>query len=77
MFLPLPSAINGCTKESRDLHQIPARLRAVLESCLGEDASPAALELYQPLIRQQLYELLQGLKAKQGAWRSAVAVGNI
>jgi len=60
------SAFQGCGIDTTDLHQIPARLRAVLESCLGEDASPAALELYQPLIRQQLYELLQGLKAKQG-----------
>ncbi|KAG1724829.1 uncharacterized protein EDB91DRAFT_1209272 [Suillus paluster] len=58
-----------------DLHQIPARLRGVLEMCLGEDASPAALEMYQPRIRQHLYELLQGLKAKQGAWRYAVAAG--
>jgi len=43
--------------------------------CLGEDASPAALEMYQPHIRQQLYELLQGLKTKQGAWRCAAAAG--
>ncbi|KAG2357871.1 hypothetical protein BDR07DRAFT_1379820 [Suillus spraguei] len=71
-----PSVINEAVPEAnRDLHQIPARLRAVLETCLGEDPSPAALEMYQPRIRQQLYELLQGLKAKQGVWHSAVAAG--
>lgn len=59
-------AFEGSEVDTSDLHQIPARLRAVLETCLGEDPSPAALEMYQPQIRQQLYELLQGLKAKQG-----------
>lgn len=59
-------AFQGSGVDTSDLHQIPARLRIVLESCLGEDPSPAALEMYQPRIRQQLYELLQGLKAKQG-----------
>lgn len=74
--LPYPSLINEAIPEvNRDLHQIPTRLRAVLETCLGEDPCPAALEMYQPRIRQQLYELLQGLKGKQGAWRSAVAAG--
>jgi len=59
-------AFEGSGVDTSDLHQIPTRLRAVLETCLGEDPCPAALEMYQPRIRQQLYELLQGLKAKQG-----------
>lgn len=54
-----------------DLHSIPAALRSALENLLGEDASPAALEMYMPEIRGLLYELLQGLKAKQGPWKAA------
>lgn len=54
-----------------DIHSIPKDLRLVLEQCLGEDPSPAILEIYMPQVRQVLYKLLKGLQARQDAWRAA------
>jgi len=48
---------------------VPRDLRGVLEQCLGEEASPEALAIYMPKVRQILYTLLQGLRSKQEAWR--------
>ncbi|KAA1468995.1 hypothetical protein DENSPDRAFT_834503 [Dentipellis sp. KUC8613] len=56
-----------------DLYSIPQELRSVLENCLSEDASPAVLDIYMPQIRQIIYNLLQGLRNKQAAYRSAVS----
>jgi hypothetical protein len=54
-----------------DVHSIPSDLRNVLERCLGEDPSREILALYMPEIRQILYNLLEGLRAKQPQWRAA------
>ncbi|KAH7908347.1 hypothetical protein BJ138DRAFT_1115925 [Hygrophoropsis aurantiaca] len=54
-----------------DINSVPARLRTELEICLGEDPSPQNLNLYMPGVRQLLYEILQGLRSKQSAWRAA------
>ncbi|KAF9779218.1 hypothetical protein BJ322DRAFT_1113570 [Thelephora terrestris] len=56
-----------------DLYSIPTDLRVPLEDCLGEDASSAVLELYLPRIKQVIYRLLIGLKAKQEPYRIAIA----
>ncbi|EGN91892.1 hypothetical protein SERLA73DRAFT_191857 [Serpula lacrymans var. lacrymans S7.3] len=57
--------------DTSDISQVPSRLRNVLEDCLGEDPSPQALAEYMPDVRQLLYDLLQGIRAKQAAWRTA------
>jgi len=54
-----------------DIHSIPQELRTVLEQCLGEDPSPAALNSHLSQIRKVLYRLLKGLQAKQDAWKLA------
>jgi hypothetical protein len=59
--------------ECRDLYSIPTDLRVHLEDCLGEDASPAVLEQHMPRIKQVIYKLLIGLKARQEPYRLAVA----
>ncbi|KAF9244214.1 hypothetical protein BU15DRAFT_42269, partial [Melanogaster broomeanus] len=64
-------AFEGYDIPTSDLHAIPARLRTMLEDCLGEDPSPNALKQYMPEVRQIFYELLQGLRSKQYAWRNA------
>jgi len=64
-------AFDGYDIPTSDLHAIPARLRTTLEDCLGEDPSPNALGQYMPEVRQIFYELLQGLRTKQPAWRNA------
>lgn len=55
------------------MYSIPTDLRVHLEDCLGEDASPAALERHMPLIKQVIYRLLIGLKGKQEPYRLAIA----
>jgi len=55
-----------------DLYGVPTELRAVLETCLGDDPSPRALEQYMAQIRNILYNLLQGLQAKQIPYRKAI-----
>ncbi|KAH7885675.1 hypothetical protein F5I97DRAFT_1130498 [Phlebopus sp. FC_14] len=70
-FNTIVRAFEGYDIPTNDLHTIPAGLRSSLENCLGEDPSPYALSLYMPEIRQLLYELLQGLRSKQHAWRRA------
>jgi len=56
-----------------DLYSIPTDLRLPLEDCLGEEASSAVLEQYMPRIKQVIYRLLVGLKAKQEPYRIARA----
>ena len=58
---------------SRDLYSIPTDLRARLEDCLGEDASPVVLEQHMPRIKHVIYRLLIGLKGKQEPYRLAMA----
>ncbi|PWN48268.1 AIP3-domain-containing protein [Violaceomyces palustris] len=53
-----------------DLHSVPDDLRACLERCLSEDASPAVLEVHLPRIREIIINLLQGLKVKQAAYKA-------
>ena len=55
------------------MYSIPTDLRARLEECLGEDASPAVLEQHLPRIKHVIYRLLIGLKGKQEPYRLAVA----
>jgi hypothetical protein len=52
-----------------DLINIPQDLRVCLETALSEEASPSALEAHLPKIRDIIVNLLQGLKAKQSAYR--------
>ncbi|KAI6167250.1 hypothetical protein EDD17DRAFT_1539278 [Pisolithus thermaeus] len=70
-FNAIVKAFEGYGIGTGDLHPIPASLRTALEDLLGEDPSQAALAVYMPEIRGLLYELLQGLKAKQAAWKAA------
>ncbi|PCH44496.1 hypothetical protein WOLCODRAFT_123672 [Wolfiporia cocos MD-104 SS10] len=56
-----------------DLYDIIPDLREVLESCLGEDPSPQALEAYMPDVRLVIYRLLTGLRSKQGPYWQVVA----
>lgn len=72
-FNVIVRAFEGYGIGTGDLHPIPASLRAALENLLGEDPSQAALAMYMPGIRGLLYELLQGLKAKQAAWKAATS----
>ncbi|KAI0063963.1 hypothetical protein BV25DRAFT_1837160 [Artomyces pyxidatus] len=60
-----------------DLYSTPQDLRAVLEACLSEDASPQALAMYLPRVRQIIFNLLQGLKNKQPAYWRAVGGNTI
>src|SRR2546423_1837337 len=48
---------------------IPQDLRVCLEKALSEEASPSVLEAHLPKIRDIIVTLLQGLKAKQAAYR--------
>ncbi|EPQ31471.1 uncharacterized protein PFL1_00806 [Pseudozyma flocculosa PF-1] len=52
-----------------DLASVPDDLRACLERCLSEDASPAVLEVHLPRIREIIINLLQGLKMKQAEYK--------
>jgi hypothetical protein len=52
-----------------NLTNIPQDLRNCLENALSEEASPSALEAHLPKIRDIIVTLLQGLKAKQAAYR--------
>ncbi|KAF9220019.1 hypothetical protein BS17DRAFT_788439, partial [Gyrodon lividus] len=70
-FNVIVRAFEGYDIPTSDMHAMPARLRTTLEDCLGEDPSPNALDQYMPEVRQLLYELLQGLRLKQHAWRNA------
>lgn len=72
-FNAIVKAFEGYGIGTGDLHPIPASLRAALENLLGEDPSQAALAMYMPEIRGLLYELLQGLKAKQAVWKAATS----
>lgn len=72
-FNVIVRAFDGYGIGTGDLHPIPASLRAALENLLGEDPSPGALAMYMPEIRGLLCELLQGLKAKQAAWKAATS----
>ncbi|GBE86300.1 hypothetical protein SCP_0901790 [Sparassis crispa] len=48
-----------------DLFHLIVQLRTLLERCLGEEPSPAALARYTPAVRRVVYDLLQGLRSKQ------------
>jgi hypothetical protein len=48
---------------------VPDDLRACLERCLSEDASPQVLEVHLPPIREIIINLLQGLKLKQAEYK--------
>ena len=50
-------------------------LREVLENCLGEEPSPHALDRYMPQVRRVVYELLVGLRSKQGPYWNSVYAG--
>ncbi|CAG8513230.1 7350_t:CDS:2 [Acaulospora morrowiae] len=52
-----------------DMTNITQDLRGCLERALGEVPSPASLEQHLPSIRDIIVKLLQGLKAKQSAYR--------
>ncbi|PFH53216.1 hypothetical protein AMATHDRAFT_45503 [Amanita thiersii Skay4041] len=62
--------------QNSDIYTFPKELRAVLEQCLGEAASPATLERYMPQVRQILYKLLRGLQMRQDAWRTRVGASS-
>ncbi|KAI5986026.1 hypothetical protein EDC04DRAFT_2589978, partial [Pisolithus marmoratus] len=72
-FNVIVRAFEGYGIGTGDLHPIPASLRTALENLLGEDPSPHALAMYMPEIRGLLYDLLQGLKAKQAPWKAATS----
>lgn len=57
----------------RDLYSFPTDLRVHLEDCLGEDASQTVYEQHIPHIKNVIYKLLIGLKAKHEPYRIAVA----
>ena len=52
-----------------DMYLVPGDLRVCLETCLSEPASPAALEMHLPRIREIIIRLLQGLKTKQARYK--------
>lgn len=56
-----------------DLFHVLTDLREVLETCLGEDASPQTLAYFMPQVRLVIYNLLTGLRSKQGPYWSAVS----
>jgi hypothetical protein len=56
-----------------ELMVVPDDLRAVLEECLSEDASPKNLDKYLPTVRQIITGLLQGLRNKQSIYRKNIA----
>ena len=52
---------------------MPEDLRAILEQCLSEEATPANLELYLPSVRSIITNLLQGLRTKQSIYRRIIS----
>jgi len=56
-----------------DLYHFVVDLRTVLEHCLGEDPSPQTLDAYMPHVRRVIYDLLTGLRSKQGPYWSSVS----
>ncbi|KAG6329034.1 hypothetical protein ID866_10055 [Astraeus odoratus] len=72
-FNVIVKAFEGYGIGTGDLHPIPASLRTALENLLGEDPSPAVLAMYMPDIRVLFYELLQGLRSKQSAWKAVTS----
>jgi len=76
-FMQFSAEFNACVQafgqydvDTSDIHPIPADLRYLLETCLGEEPSPKTLAIYMPEIRQLLFDLLHGLRSKQAAWRA-------
>lgn len=55
------------------MFSVPKDLREILENCLGEEPTPQVLNTYMPEVRRVIYNLLQGLQAKQPSWYRAVA----
>ncbi|KAF7965236.1 hypothetical protein HWV62_44900 [Athelia sp. TMB] len=56
-----------------ELLNVPEELRAVLEQCLAEDATPENLEIYLPTVREIITNLLHGLRGKQSLYRRIIS----
>ncbi|KAI0689490.1 hypothetical protein BC835DRAFT_1439222 [Cytidiella melzeri] len=67
------SAFGTFRIDMTELNSIPDELRAMLESCLAEDACQQTLDLYLPDVRKIITKLLQGLRAKQSIYRQIVS----
>ena len=66
-YLDLPAWLT-CS----ELQSIPGDLRECLEQCLSEEPSQETLNLYLPTIRTIIFNLLNGLKQKQAAYKRLV-----
>ncbi|KAG8884366.1 Bud site selection protein 6 [Tulasnella sp. 332] len=80
VYVQLGNDFNTCVTafgaydiDMRDLLTVPMALRTVLETALGEEATPANLDLFLPEVRQIITDLLQGLRGKQSIFRQKVA----
>ena len=54
-----------------DINSVTGNLRAVLERCLSESASPEVLDKFMPEVRHVLFVLLRGLIKQQESWQTA------
>ncbi|KAL0953330.1 hypothetical protein HGRIS_004575 [Hohenbuehelia grisea] len=63
------AAFGAFNIDMSELLSVPEDLRAVLEQCLAEDATPENLETYLPKVRLIITNLLQGLRGKQTIYR--------
>ncbi|KAH9931784.1 actin interacting protein 3-domain-containing protein [Fomitopsis serialis] len=59
--------------EMTELMGVPEALRAVLETCLSEEATKETLDQYLPKVRGIITDLLQGLRQKQSMYRRIVS----
>ncbi|KAL6306126.1 actin interacting protein 3-domain-containing protein [Sparassis latifolia] len=59
--------------EMSELASVPDDLRAILETCLSEDATPDVLSQYLPEVRKIITDLLQGLRSKQSIYRRIIS----
>ncbi|RXK35498.1 hypothetical protein M231_07230 [Tremella mesenterica] len=62
--------------DTTELSNIPQELRICLEQALAEDPDPQTLTEYYPQIRSIIYDLLNGLKIKQAAYKRLLAERN-
>lgn len=70
---PPASIVLSLTLSPSELTSVPEDLRAILEPCLSEDATPENLEIYLPDVRKIITSLLQGLRSKQSMYRKVVS----
>ncbi|KAL4975421.1 actin interacting protein 3-domain-containing protein [Aspergillus desertorum] len=63
-------AFSAIGVDTSDLGPVPDLLRTILEDTLSQDASPQALDVFLPRIRDIIINLLHGLKRKQARLRS-------